>query len=191
MKKIVACVLSLLSVGLGVNAAPVAEATTLKSVTFDPADATVYGEKGFNVGFELGNRGKDLIWFQVFNGDAKSPVSKSEGLRKGEKLSYKKNFAIDISKRTYLFVWYSEPTGDRLQKPDRVYSFSTGSTLYLTWDPSGDALLRPTKGRLGGIFGGFGKTESGLSLKKNIPAKDIFVPSSTENKEIVARLTGK
>ncbi len=190
MKNIVACVLSLLCVGLGVNAAP-ATAETLRSVTFDPSDATVYGEKGFNVGFEIGNRGKDPIWFQLFNGDNKSSVTQLEGLRKGEKQSPKKNAAMDISKRTYLFVWYSEPTGDRLQKPDRVYSFSTGSTLYLTWDPSGDALLRPTKGRLGGILGGFGKTESGLSLKKNIPARDIFVPSSTENKEIVSRLTGK
>ncbi len=137
-----------------------------------------YKESG--VGFELVNKSKRPIWIVLINGENTTLVTKVGPTTKIKRLRVSFDH-IDITKPTIMAVWYSDPGevsfkkkytigGARLFKPapNKVYTFTTGKTLYLTWDKANYA--RPQTGLL---YGKLGKTDSNLSLADNVSKTDI------------------
>ncbi len=154
-----------------------------------------YGEKDesgkpFVVGFEFGNRGKAPVWIQVLNGADFSTVFQVAPTSKDAKYKTTQPLITDITKPTYLLIWKEDPrdsSGAMKNKTSNyTYTFTPNKTVYITWgDPSSDSILRPTKGRLSGLLGGYGKTETNLSLKKNISQKDIIEKAGVDAETIL------
>ncbi len=149
----------------------------------DPAiffkKATEYEESG--IGLELINKSKRPIWIVARNGEELSRPLKVNAItpkyRQGIRLK------LDISKPTQLAVWYSDPGTVEYKKtkllglggkpsfvpaPNKLYTFTKNKTLYLTWDEANYA--RPQSGPKI-AFGK--KTDSNLSLKRNVKKEDI------------------
>ncbi len=154
-----------------------------------------YGEKDesgkpFVVGFEFGNRGNAPVWIQVLNGADFSTVFKVVPTSKDAKYKTTQPLITDITKPTYLLIWKEDPRDSSGAMKDKTsnysYTFTPNKTVYVTWgDPTSDVILRPTKGRFGGLLGGFGKTETNLSLKKNVSQKDIIEKAGLDAETIV------
>lgn len=151
-----------------------------------------YGERGptgkpFKVGVEIGNGNpKNPIWVKVFNGPNVSAVYQvaqaSPGFLKTGKT--RANFSTNIAEPTSVMIWNANPeTTQQLRNPNAWFSFPTNKTAYVTWDPSSKTPLRPAGssaksgvgGLIGKVVGGFGATESNLSLKNNVSQKDIYL----------------
>ncbi|MBA2306592.1 hypothetical protein H0W26_00450 [Candidatus Dependentiae bacterium] len=160
----------------------------LKGPSSSWSKTQTYGQKDesgkpFLVGFELGNRGKEPLWVQVINGSETSDVRQVSAVEKSDKGLTQLN--IDSAKPTYLAVWYKPSSGITTQAPDKLFSFTPGKTIYLTWEPYS---VRPTKGRFAGVLGGFGKTESNMSLKNNVSQKDIKDYSGQQASSVLQKL---
>lgn len=75
-------------------------------------------------------------------------------------------FSLDISKPLEVQVWRKGSNPEK-SFPDLIYKLKQGRTAYMTWD---GVQLRPQTGLAKGILG---KTDSGLSLTKNIAAHEM------------------
>ena len=140
--------------------------------------ATSYEDS--KVGFELINKSNRPIWIALTNGENTTRAHQIDSATSMTRHELRFT-TIDIKKPTQLAVWYSNPgavsfekkytiAGKKLFKPapNKVYSFTIGKTLYLTWDKANYA--RPQSGPLGGALK---KTDSNLSLKINVSKGDI------------------
>ncbi len=134
----------------------------------------VYG-KDTKIGFELINKSASPLWIAITNGgDITGKVARVGGGRMTR-------FEIDTKKETEMIVWLKNPGNIALErkwlvggrvifdpKPDKIYTFTKGKTIYLTWDMA--KFPRPQTGPLRGILG---KTDSGLSLANNVTKDGI------------------
>ena len=159
--------------------------TGLQAGILDVAPSTVFkGPQAYQdtgIGFELINKSKRPIWIAITSGGDTSRVAKIEPATKMMRHEVRYNIK-DINQRVKLAVWYTDPgqitfekkfsgfIGEQLFKPtpNKVYTFTPGKTLYLTWDKANYA--RPQSGPLGGRLH---KTDSNLSLKDNVKKEDI------------------
>jgi hypothetical protein len=131
--------------------------------------AAVEYPKTTNIAFELRNKSSNQIWSAVRNGSDLSPV-KQINPRDFWQL------AIDPKFPTNVIIWYTNPgliTGKVVPftlspRPDKVYGFTSDKTMYVTWDDKRN--LRPQTGPLAGITG---KTDSNLSLARNVKNENI------------------
>ncbi len=139
--------------------------------------ATPYSES--KIGFELVNKSNRPIWIALTNGDDTTRAVKVDAATKLTR--HEVRFKIDITQPTKMGVWFSNPgtvsferkytvVGGKVfkPKPNKVFSFTKGKTLYLTWDKADYA--RPQTGPLGGTLQ---KTDSNLSLKDNVKKEDV------------------
>lgn len=139
------------------------------------------------IGIEIQNKARRPLWVAVLNGDklfqpAHVQEIEVKGLKKLIPTIHSTSAKIDINKPTKIAIWYQNPgkveyktkIGGLIGKegfvptPHKVYSFSPGKTLYLTWDASD--FPRPQTGKMGGLAG---VTESGLGLNLNVGPTDI------------------
>lgn len=141
-----------------------------------------YGENNVWAGVEIVNKAIDPIWVIVKNGDSYTRLTEVAGTSKGTRTTVRWN--TDISKPTLLAFWYRHPlrepvftksgllglTGKEMFDPisDKLYTFTPNKTVYVTWDDK--KVLRPETGPLKGWAG---KTDSNLSLSKNVVQADI------------------
>ncbi len=170
MKKLL--ILTLGVFGLQAGILDVAPSTVFKK-------STPYQES--KIGFELINKSKRPIWVALTNGDNTTRAMEVQPATKMERQGLR-FLRIDINQPTFMAVWYSNPGRVSFEKktlglfgektfkpaPNKVYSFTKGKTMYLTWDQANYA--RPQSGPLGGKLG---KTDSNLSLKDNVSKSDI------------------
>lgn len=135
-------------------------------------------KKAGDLGFEMYNQSGKQIWYALKNGRDFSELFTSRPIA-GTPVP--KQHTLDIDNETTLALWFSPPKDFEPKgmfsfnknfafspDPDKVYTFTKGKTIYVTLDSSG--LLRPEASTPKSLWR---KTTSGLSLKKNIEAKDI------------------
>lgn len=140
------------------------------------------------IGFEVQNKARRPIWVALVNGQRLNQPTKVDeidvkGLKKIVPTVTSSHFKLDITQPTKLAVYYQDPgfveygktkLGGLVGKegfiptPNKVYSFTPGKTIYLTWDASN--FPRPQTGKRAGLAG---ETESGLSLANNLTPTDI------------------
>ncbi len=126
----------------------------------------VYG-RDTKVGFEILNSSSKPVWITLLSNG--KPVFEKEGLmRAGWVLSGNLSASIDINAKNKLLI-YSRIDKDVAPK---VYEFTPGKTLYLTWD--GQRLVAQKPGYL------LPATLSGYSLQNNVRDSDI---QRTDKKE--------
>ena len=158
-------------------------ADILNAVASFIGDPQPYSKTGYGV--EVLNKTGSSIWVTVIN---------AEGL-KGADFNYNdpaevkangffeegsRAFKTKIDKKTALAIWAKKPqqikiskniiskgTWEVTPKPDWLVEFESGKTAYVTVDKNG---VRPQTGPRGGAAG---KTNSGLSLEKNVTTGGI------------------
>lgn len=119
------------------------------------------GDKQFTpTSIEIKNKGQDRIWVAIKTGavfyqqGGKDVTQVAPGMTQA--------FTADISQPYEVFVWTSEPASSAVA-PTKHYKINANETGYLTADPGGS--LRPQTGPLEGRLG---KTDTGLSLARNV-----------------------
>lgn len=147
-------------------------------------EALVY-PKDTPYGVEVVNKDKNSIWVVVKEGDKlydTVEIPGATGGLLGKTPTYRWD-VLDINKPIFIGVYLTKPAGKVSStttgvlgfgqqtfnpRPDQFYKFTPGKTIYLTWDEKKQ--FRPETGPLGGKFS---KTDSNLSLSKNVKADDI------------------
>lgn len=109
-------------------------------------------------GFEIYNKAPYPIWYRLA-----SKGALGSGLLHSLNPKETERIPLDTSYEAALSIYKTEPQG---QLPDKLHTFTTGKTIYVTWNES----LRPQTGQGLGILG---LTKSGLSLKNNVKQYDI------------------
>lgn len=137
--------------------------------------------KDTKVGVEIVNKDTKPIWVLVTNGNDVTRLTEVAGAT-GFLITRTRptvDWEVNIDKPTEIKVWLKKPqkkfflgieTGSFEPEADQIYRFPQGKTMYLTWDEK--KKLRPQTGPAGGKFN---KTDSNLSLAKNVTADDIQV----------------
>jgi hypothetical protein len=115
------------------------------------------------ISFEMKNKSTQPVSFKVKSGD--TFIKENEAELFTVPAGKTKGLSVDIEKMSEIDVW---TTGDpKTDNPAMKFSLPKGKTAYLTWDGS---TLRP---QTGPAMGKLGKTDTGMSLSKNVTKDDV------------------
>ena len=120
--------------------------------------------------FEIMNKDSSPIWITLVNDD--ETILEAIQVNKNKPVSY----SIDISKKTWLYVWEDENLIKSDYKPHE-FSFTQDKNILVSYQ---HGRLYPQSGRYGKNIRGFLKgypidlkTKSGISMRNNVSNRDI------------------
>lgn len=149
-------------------------------------EAAVY-PKDTKIAVEVKNKDTNSIWVVVKDGKHLYRLEElpgATGILITRKNPTKQWDVNNLDEPTLIGVWLKKPAGQVTPtkegilgltgqetfepRPDRLYTFTKGKTMYLTWDEKKE--LRPQTGPASGKLN---VTDTGLSLAKNVKPEDI------------------